>query len=190
MEHRPKEFFIRRIRKEEPLDKERRHLIWRYNRGGYTEFEPEVVDKMVGVAIEQAATIDPVQKDERKWVYVGDQWWCRRRKKKKKIYYEFARMVAIRNDKDCNIIDGLWDSRRHVTKQPLMEVFSADRSRKGYVVGYNEWEVLVQWVEENPLKRGPPVPVMRLEDIVFRYEEDYMKFRKIFANISSRRGGR
>ena len=186
MKNRPKEFFIRKIRKEEPLDSERSRLVVRYRKGGLKAFEPDIAPKMVDVSLEQAGTTDPLQHDVRKWIYVGEQWWCRRRVKKKKVYYEFARMVAIRNDETCSEIEGLWDSRRHTTKQPPETVYKKGLFISGRIIGYNEWEITVCWDTPGSVCASVS-PVRNINEIEFEYEEDFEKYSKIFKNIETRR---
>lgn len=135
---------------------------------------------MEGVNIVQAAVTDPLSKEWLLWRYVGDFWWCRHRKKSGR--YEFARMMALLDG--ANQLDGLWDSRRHVTHQQGVIVFRAlDPLMKGYIVGRNEYEVFVEWEDRDTGMRGPSTPVKEMELLEFKYIEDFEQYKVIFSNL-------
>lgn len=193
MENRLRDIFLRKMRIEEPLKSERGRLLSRFKRGGLKEFEYKMLDKMEGISFNQAVSVDPIQRDQLAWTYVGEAWWCRKRKdkKSKRFRYEFARFVAIRNDETCSIIEGIWDSRRHITRQPpeVVELIKGPAICLGcscYICGYNQHEVSVHCSRRDTGVFVGVAYIKNFEDIKFKYIEDYEKYSKIFSNIEDR----
>ena len=182
MLRRPVDKYVYRLRKEDIPEEMQGEKIKRYNEGGIREYEPEVKPKLDGIPLEQISFTDPLTKDVLKWVYVGDLWWCRKRKKPR-IQYEFARVVAYVNDlkKPLAEIHGLWNNRIHLTKQKPIIVYR--NGMQGYIVGYNDFEVFVQWCDPITGERGIPSPVRSIVDVAFEFVEDFNKYSRVFANI-------
>jgi len=184
MINRPRPFFLRKMRKEEPDIRYISRLIKNYRKGGLKEFELYIKEQMGNVPLDQIYYTDPYTKEKLVWVYVGDYWWCRKRKER----YEFARMVAIRNKKDSAIeIVGLWDSRKHETRQEPVIVTHKLSNEKGYIVGWNEYEVLIEWIDNRTEDRKIATPVKEMDLLEFKFIEDFDKFEIIFNMIAKNR---
>ena len=191
MRPRPQDDFIRKIRKEEPTDNIRKKLIRTFKDGGVTEFEKDLQEKMWDVSMSQVGLpvikttagklVPPTDPNLIKWIYVGECWWCRQRKQKTRIYYEFARMVAIYNRGERNEVEGLWDARRHAPKPPPVIVYDKNTKLRGFVVGYNHWELLVDW-ENSSAQRGGVLAAVRFVDVGFEFLEDYEFYKKVFKD--------
>jgi hypothetical protein len=178
MKHRPIDKFIRRFRIEPVPNNLRNKFISRFRCGGLQKFESNVISKMGDVKLIQFVYTDPLSKERLLWKYVGDLWWCRKHNDK----YEFSRLVAYVNKPGrMDEIDGLWDAGRHVTKQPLIVVHNGDV--KGFVVGYNDFEVLVEWCDKLTGARLLAAPVRSMNDLRFEFIEDHKLFFKVFSNI-------
>jgi hypothetical protein len=178
MQRRPLDGFIRRFRVEEPPDNLRRKLINRFKRGGLDGFESNIIKVMGDIKLVQVMFTDPITKERLLWKYVGELWWCRQRKD----CYEFSRLVAYVNKSGrLNEVEGLWDARRHVTKQQPVIMYRGDV--KGFVVGYNDFEVLVEWYNPETGLRSLAEPVRSIDNIRFEFVEDHKKFSKVFSNI-------
>lgn len=188
MRTRSKVSFIRRFRQEPVPDDKRRAFLKCFRAGGLKAYELIYMLQMTDVSLSQPGTTDPLSGDFMKWVYVGDLWWCRRRvprrgDNKGRVTYEFSRCVAMRPSKGGLEIEGLWDQRRHADKpEPEIVYKKADPKCKGYIVGHNEYEVLVSWVDKETLRQGIGVPVRVFDDLVFEFVEDAEKYAKIFEN--------
>lgn len=190
MRPRPQEEFIRKIRKEEPPDDIRKKLIRIFKSGGLEQFETDLQEKMRDVSFQQVGLPvvklssgklrPPTDTNLVNWIYVGDCWWCRQRKEKKHTYYEFARMVAIYNRGKLNEIEGLWDARRHLHKPPPKIVYEKGTRKRGYIVGHNQWELLVDW-ENSSTQRGTLSPT-QFKDLDFEFVEDFEFYGKIFKD--------
>lgn len=183
MIHRPKPYFLRKMRQEEPLDSEIEQLKSTYNNGGLKAYEPEVANRLSNIPIEQINYTDPLTKEVLLWVYVGNYWWCRKRKKGK---YEFARLVAIKNINSKKLeIYGLWDQRIHETIQKPVTVTKKDDSDvKGYIVGWNAYEVMIEWINKETGLRDLAIPVKDRNLIEFEFFEDEKQFRKVFETVA------
>jgi hypothetical protein len=187
MRNRPLPYFTRFVRKENPPDKDFNILVKRYRKGGLKKYIGDDIVRLADVKLEQVCYTDPVSHEKLIWVYVGDSWWCRKRKGGN---FEFARMVALVNQSAKKLIsinrdvkknfevDGLWDCRRH-THHPDPEIIYKDGVR-GYIVGCNQFEFLVEW-EINGI-RSFAVPVNNLCGIDFEFEEDFKKYSKLLKS--------
>ena len=138
MKRRPREIFLKKIRKEDPPSKIREKLICVYKKGG-VEFEDDQKERLRNTPIKLTCITDNSSGQLLQWIYVGTTWWCRKIGKR----YQFARVMAIYNDETASRIEGLWDERRHATKQPLKVVYSGDR--RGIITGHNEFEIIIHW---------------------------------------------
>ena len=185
MRRRPKDTYLKWMKKETPPREMRKDLIICYKDGGLKLFESSIAKLMGDIKIDQYQYTDPISGELLIWKYVGDHWWCRKHGGR----YEFARMVALINDSITSEIDGLWDAGKHVNKQEPEIVYRGDQ--KGCIVGYNEFEVFVDWLVPDgfgvSLKHsGVVVPIRNAENLSFEFEEDFNKYQKIFANILKR----
>lgn len=172
---RPKSQYVRKFRKEEPPKAIRAGLVKNYRFKTFEKFEDDNVRKLADVDINQPASASPLTGKVLQWKYVGDLWWCRKVGK-----YEFARLVAL--DYRTGEVNGLWDCRRHDVKSPPVVVRGHDvngKVRKGYISGFNEFEVFVQW-EDEFREVGLPEPVRGVSTLEFEYIEDFKKFSKMF----------
>jgi hypothetical protein len=179
MVRRPRPHYCQDLYKENPIKKDRSKLIKRYKNGG-VKYEEDVQEKMNGVNYSYIYT-DPLTQEKLKWLYVGEYWWCRYRSKSKK--YEFARLYAIVTPARNKPIkcDGLWDNRRHGFK-PLPEiVYRVIDNIKGFIIGYNEFEILVEWVYNGV--RQQAVTVKDGSTIKFEFVEDYNKYKRILKYV-------
>lgn len=182
MRNRPRDTFLRKFRVEDPPSEIRQDLVRCCLRGGLQAFEPELVGRMCGVSLVQPGTTDPYDHDFKQWVYVGDCWWCRRRCREGVISFEFARLVAIFNRGMCDEVDGLWDSARHTTQElPVIVHRVGVPESVGFIVGSNEFEVLVEWEVDGV--RSLPEPVRDGALLCFEFVEDFNRYRKIFSKI-------
>lgn len=184
MQSRPKQAYIKWLMREEPSQDIRGRLIRNFIDGGI-QIEPEFLPYLGNIATSQLGVARHYKRVTLKsaasmmmWLYVGDLFWCRKNKDK----YEFVRYVAVENKKNTNKVVGVWDERIHATKQ--LGVIVYDGNRKGYIVGYNEWEVQVQW-EDNGV-RSISVPVRDVGSLRFQFEDDSRKYLPIFSNILKR----
>lgn len=190
MRDRPRISFIRRFHQEPVPDEKRRAFLKCYRTGGLKSYELIYMLQMTDVSLAQPGTTDPLSGDFMKWVYVGELWWCRQRKPRRgdlkgRVSYEFSRCVAMRFNKGKNglEIEGLWDTRRHAERpEPEIVYKKADPKCKGYIVGHNEFEVIVSWEDGETLRRGIGVPVRVFSDLIFEFTEDAEKYAKIFDN--------
>jgi len=86
--------------------------------------------------------------------------------------------MAIMNRKNpIDLIMGLWDARIHEFKKDPIIVFKGDR--KGVIVEYNEFEVVVQWCDD-PKSRSL---IREIDEISFKYMEDFKLFKRVFDNM-------
>lgn len=108
------------------------------------------------------------------WIYVGDGLWCFKGKSK----YEFGRLMAVYIVGDDVIIDGPWDNDRHHFISPPEIVFDRD-DVIGHIIGYNEFEIVISWFVNG--KFGIGVPYSRLNNIRFKYFEDFKKYSKVLG---------
>jgi hypothetical protein len=192
---RPKPTFLRIFHKEDPPKEEREDFIKCFKRGGLKGFEKDVSEMLVGVQIEQYFYTDPYTQDVIRWVYVGKCWWCRYRKhvvvdkpdgtyvRVKKNHYEFSRLMASLYEIENGIVvfDGLWDARKHEVSKPPVIVIGRD-GRKGIILGYNEWEICVGWID-NTGKVGVAVPIRNPDELEFQFVEDFKSFKKIIELV-------
>lgn len=192
MQNRPRELYIRTFKKDDPPEKDRRKFIFRLKQGGLKEYEPEVVSWLEGVTLNQPIITSAIDKDQMQWIYVGNFWWGRARTKKegkKKVWYEFSRLMAVyigetRLGDKVTQFDGLWNARRYSFRPPPVIVYKASDPRcKGYIVGNNAWEVLVEWEDSGTRKRSLPHPVRDIKELVFEYREDFNRYSKTFSKI-------
>ena len=181
MIYRPKPFFLQKMRREEPDQRMLTILIKKYEKGGLPEFEPEVAVQMGNVPIDQIYYTDPFTKEKLIWKYVGEYWWCRKRKNKT---YEFARLMAISN-KNSSIVEivGLWDKRKHETKQEGVIIKHKETGEYGHIVGWNEYEVLIEWINKDTEERELARPFHNFDLLDFKFIEDYNHFKKIFKMV-------
>jgi len=185
MEYRSKPYYLMRMRKEPVPEDIKGKLVSIYEDGGLKEFEKDIAPRMGKLPVEQIYYTDPITHENLKWIYVGDFWWCRKRniiiedgKKRRKKQYEFARLMAIMNRKNpIDLIMGLWDARIHEFKKDPIIVFKGDR--KGVIVEYNEFEVVVQWCDD-PKSRSL---IREIDEISFKYMEDFKLFKRVFDNM-------
>lgn len=169
---RPLPTYTKFIRKEDPPQKDRRKLINIYKSGG-VPFEEEVATRMGDTRLKQGPTWDPNTGQELWWLYIGNYWWCRKHGRK----YDFARLLAVSyNDEGERVYDGLWDERRHAPDEYPPVVYKT--GKRGYIVEYNKFEILVQWEDEFG-NRSPPRPCRTLEGLRFEFEEDEKKFTRL-----------
>jgi hypothetical protein len=191
MINRPRPTYLMKMRKDEPHEKDVEELKRIYKCGGVKEFEPDVMIRMGDIKIEQYFHTDPYTHEKVKWTYVGNYWWCRRRRfsvkdtgpneyhRVREEKYEFARIMAVVNANGIEQLDGLWDARRHVFREPPERVLIL--GKKAVIVGHNEWEVFVApLIGGDP---GSPIPIKKLSDLEFEFVEDYNKYKKIFGMI-------
>jgi hypothetical protein len=197
---RPRPTFIQRMRKEDPPKYVRAKLIYRYKKGGMKSFEIDVIKRMGNISMEQIYYTDPFTKEVYRWIYVGDYWWCRfrkfdvvesdktkiktRYKKFKRRRYEFARLMAVVNavgENGKEQLDGLWDTRRHTHKTEPTLVYK--NGRKGFIVSFSEYEVLIEWVNSSTGEREIAVPLLDDDGLTYEYVEDWSKFTKLFSLI-------
>jgi hypothetical protein len=190
MRNKPLPVFTRRFRQEPPPDDKKRALIECYKKGGLRSYELVYMLQMDRVSLKQAVITDPLVGDDLQWIYVGELWWCRKRKPKRgdkrgRTSYEFARLVALRKKEDNTFeVEGLWDCRRHEHKpEPVIVYKKVDPECKGYIVGRNEYEVLVAWEDRETLRRGVPVPVRSFEELVFEFTNDHDQYEAIFSKL-------
>lgn len=167
------------MRQEEPDDATRVELAGIFHGGG-VDFEPEVRERL-GLRSREFASITGEDNPRiTPWVYVGGEWWCRKVESSDPVElpcYQYARLVAIENDRSWTNVVGLWDRRRHFVQQPPVVVYNSG-GRRGVVVGRNEFEVLVRWDGE-----VLGCPVRRFEDLRFEFVEDEQEYRVIFSKI-------
>ena len=156
-----------------PEKKLRRKLVHRYREGG-VQFELEVKKNMGPISTKWAGGMD-IRGRMLIWVYVGDNWWAMKKSNK----YLFGRMYAVENDIKTvdRIFEGLWNELRHGKGEYPCIVYSL-LGRRGYIVGYNKWEILVQW-EDEFMNRGLSEPT-EFDFLKFEYEQDYKKFKRMF----------
>jgi hypothetical protein len=173
------------MRKEEPEEKLIPKLIQKHKKGGLSEYEPEIAIQMGKVPLNQIYYTDPITKEKLVWKYVGNYWWCRERKNNK---YEFARLMAISNKNSSTIeLMGLWDVRKHETKQEPVIITNKTTEEHGHITAWNEYEVLIEWVNKKTERRKQAVPFFDFEQLEFKYQEDHDKFRRIFETINKKR---
>jgi hypothetical protein len=182
MRKRPVQPFIRKLIKEEPPQDIKSELISYYKSGGLLKFEDEFSKQMRSVVIEQPIITDYETKERLQWKYVGRLWWCRFRQRSK--FYEFARMMALVNKPDELVNESLWDDCKHIFKSDPVFIYKGDR--KGVIVGYNEFEVLVQWFNDDG-SRSLQEPLNNVSELGFEFIEDFRRFSKIFSNIQHAR---
>jgi hypothetical protein len=182
MIHRPKPYFLRKMRKEEPEENLIPNLIKKYKKGGLPKFEPEVAVQMGDVPLDQIYYTDPITKEVLIWKYVGNYWWCRKRKGNK---YEFARLMAISNKNSSTVeIVGLWDVRKHDTKQESVVIKHKISGQRGCIVAWNEYEVLIEWIDNVTEVRALARPCRDFDLLEFKYIEDHNKFKTIFDMVT------
>ena len=177
--------YVKTMNIDEPSTSERRKLSKAFRKGG-VEFEPEIAPKMGDMGKTWGTSIDLQSKKFLQWTYVGDHWWARKRSGK----YEFGKVVARENKPNTVKLDivGLWDDRRH--KHDPDPVIVYRESQKGYIVGHNEYELLVQWEDEYGI-RSMPKAFSKIGELKFEYEQDYKHFNKLFkrkTNNASNKG--
>lgn len=176
---RPRPYFCQDLRKENPEKKDRNKLISRYKKGGI-KYEKDIIERLHGVNYNYIFT-DPITHEKLKWEYVGEYWWCRYRSKSKK--YEFARLYAIitlARNKPVQY-DGLWDNRRHSFKPMPEVVYRVSDDVKGFIVGYNEFEILVEWVYNGV--RQQAITIKDGTAVRFEFTEDYNKYKRILKYV-------
>ena len=142
------------------------------------DFEEDVKSKMGDTRRLQGPTWDARTVEELWWHYIGNYWWCRRRGR----IYEFARMYAAKYVDKIRQFDGLWNERRHAPDEHPKIVYRDDAKgfdEKGYIVGYNKYEILVQWEDVKSEKRSIETPHSSLVGIRFEYDEDEKYFKKL-----------
>ena len=81
------------------------------------------------------------------------------------------------NKKGTKEFVALWDERKHA--KDLYPVIVYRDKDKGYVVGHNKFEMLVQWEDEFG-HRSIPGPCSSLDGLTFEFEEDHTFFTKLF----------
>lgn len=189
MKYRPKPFYISMLRKEEPIESNIDKLISIHNKGGVDKFEDDVAVRMGKFRIEQIYYTNPITQEKLKWLYVGNFWWVRKitiqiinGKKVKKVKYEFARLMAYENKNGPveNIV-GLWDARIHELKVEPIVVYEKSSGRAGVIVSYNDFEVVVEWEVDGIRSQ---TFVRDINDLEFKFTEDFKKFCKVFKVIS------
>lgn len=168
---RPKDKFLKFMAKIIKPPEKRREYIRRCIDGG-VRFEEEYLEMMGDTKSPFGYTWDADHKVPLTWIYVGDLWWCRRRANR----YEFGQLMAIKNVKSSKVVyDGLWDDRKHRIEKESVILFRG--TEKGYVVGWNKYELIVQWGENGI--RSTQEPLKSLDGIVFKYDEDDRYYRKL-----------
>ena len=164
---RSKPFFVPKLRIDVPYDEDRNRLISSYKNGGLKKYEAELLIKIGNYPI-SPPTINGLFK----WTYVGEGWWCRKGRKE----HEFSRLFSIINHgRDIGKLAGLWDDRIHSLKEEPVIVRSGNKS--GVVVGYNSFELVVEW-REGGIMTGRSI-IKKLDNIIFDFEEDFIKFNKL-----------
>jgi hypothetical protein len=213
MENRALPPYLMKMREEPIPDDLYQEKVSNYRKGGFKKFEPDVAKRMGNVSIEQIYHTDPFTHESLRWLYVGDSWWCRKRniilgedkKKIRKVQYEFARLVAIENKKGrdkiklarfiaaggdkkklienkggiTHTVVGLWDTRIHAAKPEPEIVFDKD-GKRGVILAYNEYEIIVEWDVEGKKSQSM---IRNIEDLKFKFFEDYRKYLKVFELI-------
>lgn len=186
MKNRSLPYYLRWMHKENPPKDIKKTLIFRFKKGGLKYLLGDDAKKLEGVSLEQIYYTNPLTNEYYAWVYVGDSWWCRKRESPSR--YEFGRLVAVFNKKSNTVtevfeIEGLWDVRRHEHKVEPVIIYRGDI--KGYIVGFNEYEILVDWEIDG--SRSPTTPVSDVDGISFEFNEDLKKYSKLFDTIRKRR---
>ena len=166
--------YIKIMRKEEPGVSERKKLMSRYRKGGL-ELDPETSRKLGETSNNWGTSLDTRSRKFIEWIYVGDNWWAKKRSGR----YEFGKMVAAENDlkaKNPRIV-ALWDQAKYGEDDHPVIVHNS--GRKGYVVGYNKFEMLIQWEDEFG-NRDIPEAFSRVDELRFEYSQDHKFFSKLF----------
>lgn len=182
LELRPKPHFIRKMWKEEPPPIIRRTLL-RLHADGGIDFEDSYKPKLGKLNPRHYIMLTKTSEKNAvlsNWVYVGEGWWCALIRKR----YQFGKLVAGHLDKDDQlVIDEPWDDRKHELEQPPEVVISTKDKRSGVIRGYNGWEVFISWLNPDTGKYGPQEPCRNIEELQFKYREDYIKYLRIFSKI-------
>jgi hypothetical protein len=182
MRSRPRERFLKKLRKEKPPDELLDKLINNYRAGGI-QFEEDIAEHLRGTPIKMSCVSDVRTRRMTEWRYVGETWWARYIDRGEVLgKYEFARFVAIINEGECDQIEGMWDERRHAYRTPPVIVYDGDR--KGQISAYSEFEIYVAWWENGELLPGRPFE--EPDKLRFEFIEDYKYYRPIISKITKR----
>jgi hypothetical protein len=174
--------FVQILRSKKPTKDERKKLIKNFKRNG-VEYEADVKDQYKSIK-KRIAYFSKEHKMIGEWIYVGYNWWCR-----KITDYEFAKIYAQNN---TTLEEEPWDDKFHKFENPPTIVLRdvSGNKEKGFLVGYNEFELLIEWIDPITKERKHAIPIRDVENISFEWLEHYKKYRKIIANIlKSRKKG-
>lgn len=175
MRKRPINTFLCVMRQEEPS--ESRKLINTFKRGGI-EIEECWKEHLRGInkTFPYVAETGKNKGEYGNWLYVGNTWWCRKTKK-----YEFARLVAIEKVGEKEIINGLWDTRKHSISKPPCWVYK--EGKRGIIVGYNKYEIVISWESSTGRNIFLLESMKSLDGVTFEFEEDFRKYIKIASKL-------